>query len=88
MDEYHMARMTLVVEVSAGQVNCRPMLCLLNGVNVVFDSRGVMVGAAKQCTKDEWKAMVLADGAYILIICRFLKIHATMIAGSCVCYGQ
>ena len=50
MDEYRMARRVFMAEVSGGRVRGRPRL----------GNRGMMVDAARQCSKDrkEWKALV------------------------------
>ena len=53
MDEYHMARRVLMVEVSGGQVCGRPRLGWMDGVKVALGSRGMTVEAAHQCPKDQ-----------------------------------
>ena len=60
MDEYRMARRVLMAEVSGGRVRGRPMLGWMDGVKVALGNRGMMVEAARQCSKDrkEWRALV------------------------------
>ena len=60
MDEYRMARRVLVAEVSGGQVLGRPRLGWMDGVKVALGNRGMMVEAARQCTKDlkAWRALI------------------------------
>ena len=55
-----MARRVLKAEVSGGWVRGRPRLRWINGVKVALGNRGMMVEAARQCTKDrkEWRALV------------------------------
>ena len=60
MDEYRMARMVLMAEVSGGRVRGRPWLGWMDGVKVPLGTRGITLGAARQCAKDqkEWRALV------------------------------
>ena len=60
MDEYHMARRVLMVEVSEGRVRGRPRLDWMDGVKAALGYSGMMVEAARQCAKDrkEWRALV------------------------------
>ena len=46
MDDYRMARMVLMVEVSMGQVRGRLRLGWMDGVKVALGNRGMMVQAA------------------------------------------
>ena len=43
MDEYRMARVVLMAEVSGGRVRGRPRLGRLDSVKVVFGNRGMTV---------------------------------------------
>ena len=60
MDDYHTARRVLMAEVSGGQVQDRERLGWIYGMKVALGSRGMMVEAVHQCTKDqkEWRALV------------------------------
>ena len=60
IDEYRMARMVLVAEVSGGQVQGRPRLGWMDGMKVALGNRGMTMKAARQCAKDRtaWRAMV------------------------------
>ena len=60
IDQYRIARMMLMSEVSGGWVRGRPRLGWMDGVNMVMGNRGMTVEAARQYAKDrkEWKAMV------------------------------
>ena len=60
MDEYRMARMVLMVEVSGERVRGRPRLGWMDGVKVALGNRGMTVEAARQCAKDRkaWRAPV------------------------------
>ena len=60
MDEYRIARMVLMAEVSGGWVRGRPRLGRMNGVKVALGNRGITVEAARPCAKDrkEWRALV------------------------------
>ena len=60
MDEYHMAERVLTAEVSGGRVRGKPRLGWIDFVNVSLINRGMMVEAARQCSKDrkEWRALV------------------------------
>ena len=60
MDEYRMARMVLVAEVSGGRVRGRQRLGWMDGVKVALGNRGMTVEAARQCAKDRnaWRALV------------------------------
>ena len=60
MNEYHMTRRVLVVEVSGGWVWGRLRLGWMDGVKSLLGVRGMMVVAAWQCTRDnkEWRALV------------------------------
>ena len=51
MDEYRMAKMVLMVEVSGGQVQGRPRLGWMDGVKVAFGNREMMVEAARKIEK-------------------------------------
>ena len=59
MNEYRMARRVLMAEVSGGRVRERPWLDWVDGMKVALGNRGMMVEAARQCTKDrkEWRAL-------------------------------
>ena len=52
MDEYRMARMVLMAEVSGRRVREKPRLGWMDGVKVPLGNRGMMVEAARQCAKD------------------------------------
>ena len=54
MDEYRIARMELMAEVSVG----RQRLGWMDDVKVAFGNRGILVEAVYQCAKDqkEWRA--------------------------------
>ena len=54
MDEYRMSRRVLMAEVSG-----RLRLGWMDGVKVALSNRGMMVEAARQCTKyrKEWRAL-------------------------------
>ena len=60
MDEYRMARMMLMAEVSGGRVRWRPRLGWEDGVKVTLGNIRMTVEAARQCAKDrkEWRALV------------------------------
>ena len=60
MDEYCMARIMLMAEVSGGWVRGRPWLGWMDGVKVALGNRGMKMEAARQCAKDqkEWRALV------------------------------
>ena len=60
MDEYRMARMVLMAEVSGLRVRGRPRLGWMDVVKVALGNRGMTVEAARQCAKDrkEWRALV------------------------------
>ena len=60
IDEYCMARMVLMAEISGGRVRGRPRLGWIDGVKVALGNRGMTVEAARQCAKDrkEWRALV------------------------------
>ena len=47
MDEYSMAKMVLMVEVSGGRERGRPRLGWMDGVTVALDYKGMMVEARK-----------------------------------------
>ena len=57
LDDYRMARMLLMAEVSWGQVRGTPRLGWMDGVKVALGNRGMTVEAARQCAK-EWRALV------------------------------
>ena len=59
MDEYRMARMVLMAEVSGGRVRGSPRLGWMDGVKVGLGNRGMTLEAARQCAKDrkEWRAL-------------------------------
>ena len=59
MDDYRMARMVLMAEVSGGRVRRRPRVGWMDGVKVAFGNRGMTVEAKRQCAKDRkaWRAM-------------------------------
>ena len=48
MDDYRMARMVLMAEVSGGRVRERPRLGWMDGVKVALGNRGMMVEAVRQ----------------------------------------
>ena len=56
MDEYHMARIVLMVEVSGGKVRGRPRSGWMDGVNVAFGNRND--GGLCVTRSEEWKALV------------------------------
>ena len=58
-DEYRMARMVLMAEVSGGRVRGRPRLGWMDGAKVALGNRGMTVEAARQCAKDqkEWRGL-------------------------------
>ena len=60
MDDYRMARMVLMAEVSGGRVRLRQRLSWMDGVKVALGTRGMTVVAARQYAKDrkEWRALV------------------------------
>ena len=60
LDEYRIARMVLIPEVSGGRVRGRPRLDWIDGVKVALGNRGMTVWAARRCAKDrkEWRALV------------------------------
>ena len=60
MDEYRMARMVLMAEVSGERVRGRPRLGWMDGVKVALGNREMTVEAEQQCAKDrkEWRALV------------------------------
>ena len=60
MDDYCMARMVLMADVSMGRVRGRPRLGWMDGVKVALGNRGIMVETARQCPKDQkaWRALV------------------------------
>ena len=47
LDDYRMARRTLMAEVSGGRVRGRPRLGWMDGANVVLGNRGMTVEAAR-----------------------------------------
>ena len=53
MDEYRMARMVLMAEVSRGRVRGRPRLGWMDGVKVALGNRGMTVEAARKIGKSE-----------------------------------
>ena len=60
MDEYRMAKMVFMEEVSRDRVRGRPKLGWMDGVKVALGNRGMMAEAARQCAKQrkEWRALV------------------------------
>ena len=60
MEEYRMATMVLMAELSGGRVRDRPRLSWMNGVKVALGNRGMTVEAARQSAKDrkEWRPLV------------------------------
>ena len=60
MDEYRMARRVLMAEVSGVRVRGSPRLGWVDRVMVALGNGGMIVEAARQCTKDrkEWRALV------------------------------
>ena len=60
IDESRMARRVLMAEVSGGLVRGRLRLGWMDGVKVALGNRGMMVEAARQCSKyhKEWRALV------------------------------
>ena len=59
MDEYRMARMVLMAEVSGGRVRGRPRLGWMNGVKVALGNREMTVEAAPQCATDRKESSAL-----------------------------
>ena len=57
-----MVRRMLMAKVSGGWVRGRPRLGWMNGVKVALGKRGMMVEAARQCTKDR----VESPGTYVI----------------------
>ena len=51
MDEYHLARRVLMVEVSGERVRGRPRLGCIDGVKVALGNRGMTVEAARKIRK-------------------------------------
>ena len=49
MDEYLMARMVLMAQVSGGRVRGRPRLGWMDSAKVALGNRGMTVEAARQC---------------------------------------
>ena len=60
MDEYRMVRRVLKAEVSGGRLQGSPRLGWIDGVKVILGSSGIMLGAARQCSKDrkEWRVLI------------------------------
>ena len=58
MDEYHMARRVLMVEVNGTRVRGRPRLGWMDGVKVALGNGGMKVEASCQWANDrkEWRA--------------------------------
>ena len=52
MDEYRMARMVLMAEVSGGKVRWRPSLGWMDGVKVALGNRRMTVEAARKIGKN------------------------------------
>ena len=52
MDEYRMARMVLMAEVSEGRIRGRPRLGWMDGAKVALGNRGMTVETARQCAND------------------------------------
>ena len=54
-----MVKMVLMTEVNGGQVLGRPRFGSMDGVKVTLGSRGMIVEAVRQCSKDrKWRALV------------------------------
>ena len=51
MDEYLIARMVLMAELSGGRVRGRPRLGWMDGVKVALGNRVMTAEAARQCAK-------------------------------------
>ena len=51
MDEFRMARMVLMAEVSGGQVRGRPRVGWMDGVKVALGNRGMTVEATRKMGK-------------------------------------
>ena len=51
MDEYRMARIVLMAEVSGGRIRGRPLLGFMDGVKVALGNRGMTVQAARKIEK-------------------------------------
>ena len=51
MDEYRMARMVLMAEVSGGRLRGRPRLGRMVGVKVALGNRGMTVETDRKCAK-------------------------------------
>ena len=51
MDEYRMAKMVSMAEVSGGRVRGRPRLGWMDGVKVALGNRGMMVDAAREISE-------------------------------------
>ena len=60
IDEYRMARRVSMAEVSVGRVRGRPRLGWMDGAKVALGNRGMMMEAARQCSKNrkKWRALV------------------------------
>ena len=60
INECHMAKGTLMAEVTKGRGPGRPWLGWMDGVKVALGNRGMTVEAARQCVTDrkEWRALV------------------------------
>ena len=60
MDEYRMARIVLISEVSGKRVRGRPRLGWTDCVKVALGNKGMTVEAARQCANDrkEWSVLV------------------------------
>ena len=61
MEDYRMARMVLMAEVSGGRVRSRPKLGWMDGVKVALDTRGMTVEVARHCQKDTKERRVLVQ---------------------------
>ena len=53
MDDYRMARMVLMAEVSGGRLRGRPRLGWTDGVKVSLGNRGIIVEAARKIGKSD-----------------------------------
>ena len=60
MDESRLTRRVMMAEVSGRRVLGRPRFSWMEGVKVALGNRGMMVEAARQCTRDrnKWRSLV------------------------------
>ena len=64
MDEYCMARLVLMEELSGWRVRVRPRSGWMDGVKVALGNRGMTVGGARQCEKNRKECME-SPGTYV-----------------------